>query len=136
MIPFATLLSVEELIAKAKEARERAYAPYSNFRVGAALMTKRGNLYLGCNVENGSYGLTLCAERVAIASAVAGGEREFEALAIVTGAADPTPPCGACRQFIYEFSPALTIITANLSGVFRQVKARDLLPEAFELKRP
>ena len=129
-----SLFNLEELIDKAKEARERAYAPYSCFQVGAALLTKKGNLYLGCNVENGSYGLTLCAERAAIASAVAGGEKEFEALAIVAETEGLITPCGACRQFIYEFSSTLTILTANLSGTYRQMRVMDLLPEAFELK--
>ena len=127
--------NIEELIVKAKEAREKAYAPYSRFRVGAALLTKKGNIYLGCNVENSSYGLALCAERAAIANAVVGGEREFEALAVVTETHDPATPCGACRQFIHEFSSTLIILVANTSGKCRKMISRDLLPEVFEFKR-
>ncbi|MGQ9629804.1 MAG: cytidine deaminase [bacterium] len=122
---------VEELIGLAKEAREKAYAPYSDFKVGAALLSKSGRIYTGCNVENSSYGLTICAERVAMAKAVSEGEREFEAMAVVTDLEEPASPCGACRQFICEFSPQMRVILANLGGGVREFLAHQLLPNAF-----
>jgi cytidine deaminase len=101
------------LIAAACEAREQSYAPYSRFRVGAALLGTSGRVYTGCNVENASLGLSICAERVAACRAVADGERTFEALAICTDSAQPTPPCGACRQFLREFGPELIVLLAG-----------------------
>ncbi len=100
----------QNLSAKAEEVRENAYAPYSNFRVGAALLGKSGRIYVGCNVENGSYGATICAERGAIMAAVASGEREFEAIAITTTANKPCPPCGICRQVLSEFAPDMDVL--------------------------
>ena len=123
---------ISELLQAAGEAADRAYAPYSNFQVGAALLTPDGRIFLGCNVENASYGLTVCAERNAIFSAVSQGMREFTALAIIAQPADhPAPPCGACRQVLHEFNPDLPIISATLSGERKIYKLSQLLPEAF-----
>jgi cytidine deaminase len=121
------------LIAAAKQARENAHAPYSNFRVGAALRAKSGRLYSGCNVESASYGLTCCAERVAILKAVSEGERGFEAMAVVTDAATPASPCGACRQLIWEFCGDIPVLLANLSGQVDHERAGRLLPRPFDL---
>ncbi len=121
----------DELVRGAIEAKESAYAPYSNFRVGAALLTKKGNVYSGCNVENRSYGLTVCGERVAIQNAVSAGEREFEALAVATDSEDFVPPCGACRQVIWEFSKDLRVILINRRGETQTTNIQDLLPIPF-----
>ncbi len=122
------------LLAEAAAARERAYAPYSRFGVGAALLGKSGAIYRGCNVENVSYPLTVCAERVAIGTAIAAGEREFVAVAVVAGeeaarGAAPAPPCGACRQVLYEFAPDLSVVLPGTPALV--VPLRDLLPRAF-----
>jgi cytidine deaminase len=122
----------ETLIAAARQARENAHAPFSNFRVGAAVRTKSGRIYAGCNVENASYGLTCCAERVAIFKAVSEGERGFEAIAVVTDAETLTPPCGACRQIIWEFCGDVPVILANLDGKSERLRAGDLLPRPFD----
>ena len=106
----------DKLVAAAKAVRENAHAPYSNFRVGAALRAKSGRVYTGCNVENSTYGLTACAERVAIFKAVSEGERGFDAIAVVAQTDKLTPPCGACRQIIWEFCGDVEIILANLKG--------------------
>ncbi len=120
-----------ELIGKAVEARERAYAPYSGFKVGAALLSKDGRVFIGCNVENVSYGLTVCAERVALFKAVSEGAREFEAIAIACGKA-PCAPCGACRQVLFEFAPDLTVIMTDAEGSeIKVAKLSELLPEGF-----
>jgi cytidine deaminase len=122
----------ETLIAAARQARENAHAPFSNFRVGAAVRAKSGRIYGGCNVENASYGLTCCAERVAIFKAVSEGERGFEAIAVVTDAETLTPPCGACRQIIWEFCGDVPVILANVEGKSESLRAGDLLPRAFD----
>ena len=122
----------EKLIAAARAARENAHAPYSKFRVGAALLGKSGRIYTGCNVENASYGLTICAERTAIVKAVSEGERQFEAIAVVTDVEKLTPPCGACRQFISEFCGDIPVILANLTGKVERESSRQLLPRAFD----
>jgi cytidine deaminase len=122
----------DPLIAAAKQARENAHAPFSNFRVGAALRAKSGRIYTGCNVENASYGLTCCAERVAIFKAVSEGERGFDAIAVVTDADTPTPPCGACRQIIWEFCGDVPVILANLAGNVEEESSAKLLPRAFD----
>lgn len=122
----------EELVQKALEARRFAYAPYSRFQVGAALLTKNGAVYTGCNVENASYGLTNCAERTAVFKAVSEGDGEFERIAIVGDTENPLAPCGACRQVLAEFfQPDALVIMANLKGerVTKTVEA--LLPGAF-----
>ena len=121
----------DELIARAREVMERAYAPYSGFRVGAALLGEDGSLHTGCNVENASYGLTICAERAAVAAAVAQGVRRFRAAAIATSGQKPVAPCGACRQVLSEFAPHMTIVSVAGSGL-EQWTLDELLPEPFE----
>jgi len=119
----------EELVDRGREAREKAYAPYSGFKVGAALRTKSGRVYCGSNVENASYSLTICAERVAVFNAVSEGECEFEALAVVSESL--APPCGACRQVLAEFGLDTQVVIADL-GERREVHlVADLLPTAF-----
>ncbi len=105
-----------ELIKLAAEARGRAVAPFSNFKVGAALLTNDGEVFTGCNIENASYGLTMCAERVAIFKAVSEGKRQFEKIFVVADTEDLTPPCGACRQIIWEFCGDIEIVLSNLYG--------------------
>jgi len=119
------------LIRAATEARLRAYAPYSHFHVGAAVMTRSGKIFPGCNVENSSYGATVCAEQTALLQAYAHGERDITAIAIVTATSPPTPPCGICRQVILELAADVEIILANFSGEIRYLKIDELLPEAF-----
>ncbi len=118
------------LIDTAKEYRERAYCPFSRFKVGAAVLTKRGNVYGGCNIENASYPLTNCAERTAIFKAVSEGEHEFEAIAVIADTESPCAPCGACRQVMAEFRIP-RIIMANMAGDVKSVSLRELLPFAF-----
>lgn len=123
-----------ELIESAKQAREQAYAPFSNFRVGAAVRTKAGKIYTGCNIESASYGLTVCAERVAIWKAVSEAENEFEQIAVVADTRELTPPCGACRQILWEFCGDMSVTFANLKGNVETVRMKDLLPRAFDMK--
>jgi cytidine deaminase len=123
-----------ELIEAATEVRTRAFAPYSNFKVGAAVRTKTGKIYTGCNVESASYGLTVCAERVAIWKAVSEGEREFTEIAVVADTEKLTPPCGACRQVIWEFCQDIPVTFANLQGDVETVRMSELLPKAFDTK--
>ena len=120
------------LIAAARQARENAHAPYSNFRVGAALRAKSGRIYGGCNVENASYGLTCCAERVAIFKAVSEGEHGFDAIAVVTDSDVLAPPCGACRQLIWEFCGDVPVVLANLHGKIEYERSGKLLPRPFD----
>ena len=124
----------EALVELAKKARAHAYAPYSGFAVGAAVLAADGRVFVGCNIENASYGLTNCAERTAIFSAVAAGAREIRALAVVADGALPCSPCGACRQVIAEFAVE-RIILANLKGSRRVVTKEELLPFAFSLQQ-
>jgi len=121
----------EDLLSAAILARQKAYAPYSGFKVGAALRGSVGELFSGCNVENASYGLTLCAERTTVCTAVAAGIRTFTQMVIVADSETPCPPCGACRQFLFEFAPNLELWVANLSGETKFYRLSDLLPEAF-----
>ncbi len=122
----------KELVNKAKEASEKAYAEYSGYRVGAALLTQTGKIFTGCNVENASYSLTNCAERTAIFKAVSEGEREFVSMAVYVQSEKLFPPCGACRQVIAEFSDDMTIIYANESKIVKS-DIKKLLPESFKL---
>ncbi len=124
--------TAEKLIAAAAAARENAHAPYSNFRVGAALRARSGRVITGCNVENASYGLTVCAERVALLKAISEGERGFEALAIVADTERLTPPCGACRQLLWEFCGDIEVIAANLHGRSKIFRLAELFPEPFD----
>ena len=119
-----------ELIARAAEFRRHAYAPYSSFAVGAALLARSGRVYGGVNVENASYPVGICAERAAIAAAVTAGEREFEALAVIADSPAPCAPCGMCRQMLMEF-PIARIILANTAGGVRVLTPAELLPHAF-----
>lgn len=124
----------EELLATAQKASQLAYAPYSQFLVGAALLTRDGQVFTGCNVENVSYGLTICAERVAVFKAVSQGYREFQALAVWAATEEPVSPCGACRQVLVEFAPEMEVIMGGATGRYRVARAKDLLPGAFSLK--
>jgi cytidine deaminase len=116
------------IVETARRAREHAYAPYSNFNVGAALLTASEKVFSGCNVENISFGLTMCAERVAVGAAIAEGASDFRLLAIVADSKEPVVPCGACRQVLAEFNPKLRIISANLTGDTAEFRLDELLP--------
>ncbi|MGG3842804.1 cytidine deaminase [Anoxybacillus kestanbolensis] len=120
------------LIEAAKQARERAYVPYSKFKVGAALLTKDGKVYGGCNIENASYGLCNCAERTALFKAYSEGDHEYAMLAVVADTERPVPPCGACRQVIVELcDPNMPVILANMKGDVQETTVKELLPGAF-----
>jgi cytidine deaminase len=122
----------DALIAAATKAREYAHAKFSNFKVGAALHSASGKIFPGCNIENATFGLTLCAERVAIFKAISEGERGFDAIAVVTDTNMLTPPCGACRQIIWEFCGDVPVILANLKGKVEEESSAQLLPRAFD----
>lgn len=122
----------KELIDAAAAVRENAFAPYSGFRVGSALETEDGELVVGCNVESASYGLTICAERAAIFTAVANGQKRIKQIAVVTDTDELTAPCGACRQIIWEFGGDIPVIMSNLNGKTETVHMKDLLPKAFD----
>ena len=128
--PPAPLL--KEMGRLAAEARERAHAPFSRFQVGAALKTATGEIVTGCNIENASYGLTMCAERVAIFKAVSEGLKDFDAIAVVADADRIAPPCGPCRQILWEFGGNLTVHMVNLKGRSRTMRLKDLLPLPFD----
>jgi cytidine deaminase len=121
--------SREKLVAQARETRQRAYAPYSGYRVGAALLTKSGRIYTGCNVENAVYPLCTCAERVAVVKAVSEGEQEFDALAVVTE--NGGAPCGSCRQTLREFGEDIVVLIADAAGAYRETTVAKLLPDSF-----
>jgi cytidine deaminase len=123
----------EALLAHAREARDRAYAPYSEYRVGAAVFTGSGKVFVGANVENASYGLTVCAERVAAWAAVVAGERTLIAMAVAGEPGKRSVPCGACLQVLSEFGPDMEIIVENESGAIEVRRLSELLPEAFSL---
>lgn len=124
----------EPLIEAAKQARLQSVAPFSNFLVGAAVRAASGKVYTGCNIESASYGLTVCAERIAIWKALSEGERQFTELAIVADTEALTPPCGTCRQIIWEFARNATIVFANLNGQSDKFLIGDLLPRAFDAR--
>lgn len=121
-------MTKDGLLQVALTARARAYAPYSRFAVGAALLSSDGRTFTGCNVENVSFGLTMCAERVAVGSALAGGANSFEMVAIVSDSDQPVMPCGACRQVLAEFSPTLTVVSSTLKGHTVESALNTLLP--------
>ena len=133
-----TQQQVDELLGEAQAASERAYAPFSKFYVGAAILTAKGKIYGGCNVENSSFGMTNCAERTAIFSAVAEGtidaEHDLVAVAVVNKDGVPCSPCGACRQVIYEFGPDAMVIFRGKDGQIKQQTASEMLPEGFRLR--
>src|SRR3979411_1186018 len=123
----------DALIAAARTAREHAHAPYSKFRVGAAVRAKSGRIFTGCNVENATYGLTLCAERVAIFKAISEGERGFDSVSVVTDTDLLTPPCGACRQILWEFCGDVEIALVNPRGKIESYRLKDLFPKPFDV---
>ena len=127
-------MTVEALVDAARAARERAVAPYSRFKVGAALETADGTIVTGCNIENSTYGLTICAERVAMFKAVSDGHTAFVRVAVVADTTDPTPPCGPCRQILWEFCGDVDIVLANLTEVKGTYRLRDLLPLPFDAR--
>jgi len=122
----------EKLIEIAKQARAKASAPFSNFKVGAVLAGKNDEIFTGCNIENASYGLTMCAERVAIFKAISEGAKDFQKIVVVADTDDLTPPCGACRQIIWEFCGDIEIILANLHGKTETFQMKELFPRAFD----
>src|SRR5258708_4573900 len=124
--------SLDILVDAARAARLNAFAPYSKFQVGAALETATGRIFAGCNVESASYGLTVCAERVAMFKAVTEAERRFTRIVVVADTAAPTPPCGACRQILWEFGGDLEVVLANLNAMTGTYRLRDLLPLPFD----
>lgn len=125
----------DALLDAAQRARANAYAPYSTFRVGCALLASSGRVYTGCNVENASFGMTICAERVALGAAITAGERSFESLLLVSDARDPVAPCGACRQVLAELAPTAQVTSVGDDGGVKSWRVDELLPDRFELPR-
>ena len=125
-------MNIEELIGCAREARENACADYSHFKVGAALVAASGKVYAGCNVENSTYGLTVCAERVALWKALSEGERKFTRIAVVTSSATPASPCGACRQLLWEFCGDIEVVLANPQGYKHTLRLSEIFPRPFD----
>jgi cytidine deaminase len=128
-------VTIDPLITAAIAAREKAFAPFSHFQVGAALEADDGTIIPGCNVESASYGLTMCAERVAIFRGVADGFRCFKRVAIVTDTPEPTAPCGACRQLLWEFAPDAEVLLVNLTGKVMRYCVRELMPLGFDARQ-
>jgi cytidine deaminase len=126
------LTASDRLVERAREARLRALADYSGFKVGAALETTSGEIITGCNIENATYGLTMCAERVAMFKALSEGHREFRRVAVVADTPSPTPPCGSCRQILWEFAGDVEVVLANLEAVTARYRMQDLLPAPFD----
>jgi len=124
----------DALVAAARAAKNSAYAPYSNFHVGAAIETADGRIFSGCNVENASYGLTMCAERVALYKALSDGRDVFTRIVVVADTEDPTPPCGSCRQLLWEYCGDIEVVLANLSEVKRRLRLSQLLPLPFDVR--
>lgn len=125
-------MTILELIEAARRARSGALALYSGFRVGAALLTRSQQVYLGSNIESSSYSLTICAERVALFKALSEGEREFEMIAIIADSKQPCPPCGACRQVLWDFAPNIQVVLADAEDNYQVMPLAELLPHAFE----
>ena len=125
-------MKAEELIARAVEVRENACAGYSRYKVGAALVASSGKVYTGCNVENSTYGLTVCAERVALWKALSEGERKFTQIAVVTSSESPASPCGACRQLLWEFCGDIEVVLANLQGSRETLRLAEIFPRPFD----
>src|SRR5215813_6035387 len=123
----------KQLIAAAKQVRENAHAAFSNYKVGSALLAADGSVYTGCNVENATYGLTVCAERVAIFKAISEGSRKFTRVAVVADTDTLTPPCGACRQILWEFCGDVELVLANLQGKTETHRLKDLFPRPFDV---
>ena len=121
----------KELIKYALEAREKSYSPYSNFKVGACILTKSGKIYTGCNIESASYTPTICAERTALAKCVSDGYTDIEKIAVVGSFDNITYPCGVCRQFLAEFGTDITVICAKNENEYKEYKLRELLPNSF-----
>ena len=121
-------MNKRELVKEAIRVRSNSHSPYSRFAVGAALLTKSGRVFTGCNVENISFRLTMCAEQAAVAAAIANGEKEFTSIAVVADSKSPIVPCGACRQLLAEFNPAIEVIMSTLDGVHETVLLSELLP--------
>ena len=124
----------KDLVEAARAVRENAYAPFSEFKVGSALETDDGEIITGSNVESASYGLTVCAERVAVWTAISQGKRKVKKIAVVADTEELTPPCGVCRQIIWEFGGDIPVVLANLRGDTETVQMKDLLPRAFDTK--
>jgi cytidine deaminase len=124
---------MEKLLEAALRARENAHAPFSNFKVGAALEDEAGRIHTGCNVENATYGLTVCAERVAVFKAVSEGARSFRRIAVAADTDELTPPCGACRQILWEFCGGIEVILVNPRGKSERFQMRDLFPRPFDV---
>ena len=123
---------MDPLVEAALKARGNAHAPFSRFRVGAALEDAEGRVFTGCNVENATYGLTVCAERVAVFKAISEGARKFRRIAVVADTESPTPPCGACRQILWEFCGDIEVVLANPRGASETLRLGDLLPRPFD----
>ncbi len=123
---------IEQLVAAAKEVRERAHAPFSHFKVGCAIEDEHGNIHTGCNVENATYGLTICAERVAIFKAISEGARGFKTVAVVADTDVLTPPCGACRQILWEFCGDANLVLENLHGKRETMTIKQIFPRPFD----
>lgn len=126
------VMTTDQMVESAARARENAYAPYSNFKVGAALLASSGRVFTGCNVENATYGLTVCAERVALWKAISEGEREFTRIAVVTESQRPASPCGACRQLLWEFCGDIEVILASTRGFKETRRLAQLFPLPFD----
>jgi len=128
------MIKFDKIILKSQQAREKAYAPYSNFKVGAAVLTTSGKIYTGCNIESSSYGLSICAERVALFKAVSEGEKDFIAIAIATSSQNYCPPCGACRQILWDLAPEIKVLLVSDSKNFQLLQMSDLFSYAFDKK--
>ena len=125
-------MNYRKLAEAARKAKKHSYSPYSRFRVGAAVLTRTGKTYTGCNIENSSFGLTVCAERTAIFKAVSEGQRRFEAVAVASDAPGFTPPCGACRQVLFDLAGDIDVVLTNGKGSTKVLKMKDLMPYPFD----